>query len=293
MALAVLAAGVVMAPAAEAKVPSRTPESTLECKNGKKAKIWWQGTKKIEIITTDGDTTTRWDLTQFAVDNKCKQWLYFDIRSVAESESDCCYGVQVAPGANFTKTSKDKPSADLWGGYGEKPFWVGEMEKECIDPNGAHNQVSRDVDKKGKVTSTEQCPRKYPESDSRRIYCPESWNPKYGRYDKWAEGVWKIDGGKIIKLAARNPCEFEMIFWWKTKDGKRISLWVDEEVPFSGSDSNYFDLWKDELDPLPLKPKDGEVHFIEGPKMGPTTEDTAAYDENWRVYEGEPYKWVW
>ena len=208
----------------------------------------------------------------------------------AESESDCCHGVQVAPGANFTKTNKDVPSADtLFGGYGD-PAGARETKKECIDPNGAHNQVLWDVAKDGKATSTERCPRKYPESDSRIIFCPESWNPKYGRYDKRAEGVWKLDGKKILKLAARNPCDFEMIFWWKTPDGRRISLWVDEvSSPLPDS----FDLWKDELDPLPRKTKDGEVHFIEGPRMGPTTEDTAAYDENWRVYEGKPYKWVW
>jgi hypothetical protein len=291
LALAVLAAGVVIAPPAEAKVPSRTPETTVKCKNGKKAKIWWQGTKQVEVVNSDGDTTTSWDLSQFAVDNRCTQWLYFDIRHSAESESDCCHGVQVAPGANFTKTAKDQPPADLVGGYGTKPFSVRETEKECWDPNGDHNQIRWDAAKNGKVTRVETCPRRYPESDSRIIVCPESWNPTYNRYDERAEGVWKLDDKKIIKLAARNYCEGEMLYWWKTSDGRRISLWVDEANPYSSATMNIFDLWKDELDPLPRKTKDGVIHFIEAPP-GRTTEDTAAYDENWRVYQGKPYKWV-
>ena len=281
MALAVLATGVVVAPPAEAKVPSRTPERTIKCKNGKKAKIWWRGQKHVSVI--DDSEWTYWAVTQFAVDNKCKGWLNFEMRDTAESESDCCHGVQVAPGANFTMTNKDVPSADtLWSDYGE-PGWGSESAKECVDPEGGHNQMRFDVAKNGKVTSTQDCPRKYPESEFKTITCPESWNPALGRYTDWAFSVWKVDSKKILKLAISENCQSETILWWRTKYGKRVALWIDEGAGF--------DLWKDELEPLPVKTKDGKVTFINAP-ASPTAADLAAYDENWRLSsDGRPYLW--
>lgn len=282
VALAVLATGIVIAPPAEAKVPSRTPERTIKCKNGKTAKIWWKGIRHVEMI--DDSEWDYWEVTQFAVDNKCKGWLNFEMRDTAESESDCCHGVQVAPGANFTKTNKDVPSADtLWSDYGE-PGWGSESAKECVDPDGGHNQMRWDVAKNGKVTYTEDCVRKYPESRYRSIGCPESWDPVRGHYSKRAFGVWKVDSKKILKLAVNNDCRTETIYWWRTRDGKRVALWIDEQAEF--------DLWKDELGPLPVKTKDGEVYFVNAPAAPPTAADLAAYDENWRISsDGRPYLW--
>lgn len=280
LALAVLAAGVVLAPPAEAKVPSRSPEHTIKCKNGKKAKIWWQGKKHVSII--DDSEWTYWTVTQFAIDNKCEKWLNFGIRDTAESESDCCHGVQVAPGANFTKTNKDAPSADtLWSDYGE-PGWGSESAKECVHPDGGHNQMRWDVAKNGKVTTTEDCVRKYPESESERMFCPESWDPVRG-YTKRAFGTWKVDDKRILKLAVNNFCQRDVTFTWQTKDGKRIALWIDEQ--------QHFDLWKAELEPLPVKTKDGKVYF-QLPGTSQTAADLAYYHENWRVSaDGRPYIW--
>lgn len=283
LATTVLAMGFVVVPPTQAKTPSRSPESTVKCANGKKAKVWWKGTKHVETVGDEGDFTY-WELTEWAVDNKCKNWLQFTVTTEPLSESDCCLYFQVAPGASFTKTAKDYPLDDISRAYGQdRPFGVTEEAKKCQNPNGDHHEVTRDFDKKGNVTPTEDCPRKYPESDSRSIGCPESFDRSRGDYTKRASGVWKVDSKKIIKLAANNQCEFEMIFWWKTKDGKRISLWVDEK--------SSFDFWKAELDPLPVKTKDGAVHYIDGPRMSPTTMDLAAYDENWRIYQGRPYLW--
>jgi hypothetical protein len=282
MALAVLAAGVVIAPPAQAKVPSRTPETTIKCQNGKKAKIWWKGIKHVEMF--DDDEIILWEVTQFAVDNKCKDWLYFDVRTVAESESDCCHGVQVAPGANFTKTTKNVPSADtLFGGYGD-PAGARETKKECVDPDGGHNQVRADVAKDGKVTSSQDCVRKYPESEYKTIVCPESWDPALGRYTDWAFALWKVDSNRILKLAVSRNCQTETILWWRTKDGKRVALWVDELAGF--------DLWKDELEPLPVKTADGKVTFTQAPPAPATPAALAAYDEHWRLSpDGRPYRW--
>lgn len=282
VALTVLGAGVVVAPPAEAKVPSRAPEHTIKCKNGKKAKIWWRGVRHVETI--DDSEWDYWEVTQFAVDNKCKEWLNFGIRDTAESESDCCHGVQVAPGAKFTKTNRDVPSADtLWSDYGE-PGLGREAPKDCVDPDGGHNQMQYDVAKNGKVTYTEDCPRKYPESEYKSVGCPEAWDPVRGRYTEWANLVWKVDSKKILKLDINNDCLTEGIYWWRTKYGKRVALWID-----SGAD---LDLWKDELDPLPVKTKDGKVYFVYAPSAPPTAADLAAYDENWRISsDGRPYLW--
>jgi hypothetical protein len=280
MALAVLMAGVVAAPAAQAKTPSRSPEATVKCANGKKAKIWYQGTKR--VYAEEDRVEKYWTLTQFAVDNRCKDWLLFTMVSDPHSESDCCWWVQVAPGANFTKTAKDVPSADLFGGEGSRPFSVREVPKACRPDDGLSGP-NYDVAKNGKVTSTPLCPRKHPESESRSVGCPESWDPTYGYYREQSYGIWKVDDNRILKLAATNRCDFEMIYWWKTKDGKRIALWVEA--------NSSFDLWKDELDPLPVKTKDGAVYFIDGPRMAPTLADTAAYDQNWRIADGRPYRW--
>ena len=284
MAVAVLATGIFVAAPAEAKVPSRTPEITVKCANGKKGKVWWQGTKQVETVG-DGDQVVHWDLNQLAVDNQCKQWLYFDVRTNAESESNCCHGVQVAPGANFTKTGT---ATGIFSGYEEgpsrrAPFSVTERAKDCVNPDGDENQIRWDVAKDGKVTTTKNCERQYPEDQSRSIFCPESWNAARHEFDRQVTGTWKVDDRKILKLAVDNPCTFQVLFWWKTVDGKRISLWVDE--------TSSFDLWKEELVPLPLKTKDGIVSFIDGPRMSPTTMDLHNYDENWRVFNGTPYLW--
>jgi hypothetical protein len=283
MALAVLAAGIVIAPPAQAKVPSRAPQRTLKCQNGKKARFWWKATTTIDDRGEDG-VFTRWDLTEFAVDNDCKGWLLIITVNEPLSESDCCVYLQVAPGANFTKKGTGDLEAALFEGFGHSaPFSVYEGSKQCADPDGDHHEFSYNLAKDGKISWTEDCVRKYPESQSQSQNCPDSFDPVQGRSTRSTRGVWKVDDKKILKLAVINKwCDSEPYFWWRTKDGRRIALWVDRH--------SSFDLWKAELEPLPVKTKDGAVYY--NFPRSPTAADFDWFDEIWRVGpDGRPYRW--
>lgn len=285
LAVAVLAMGVMVVPPAEAKTPSRTPERTLKCQNGKKAKFWWKATTTVDDRGDEG-TFTRWDLTEFAVDNDCKGWLLITTVNEPLSESDCCVYLQVAPGANFTKKGSGDLEAALFEGFGATaPFSVHEGSKQCSDPDGDHHEFSIDLAKDGKISSTANCIRKYPESDSLQHPCPDSYDPVQGRFTRWTRGTWKVDDKKILKLAVTNRwCDSQPYFSWRTKDGKRVALWVDRFTSF--------DLWKAELGSLPVKTKDGAVSFSFPTMNGPSAEDLTWYDEIWRISaDGQPYRW--
>lgn len=282
--MAVLAMGFVVVPPAQAKVPSRTPERTIKCQNGKKAKFWWKGTTTVDDRGEDG-VFTRWDLTEFAIDNDCKGWLLITTVNEPLSESDCCVYLQVAPGANFTKKGTGDLEAALFEGFGDHaPFSVHEGSKQCADPDGDHHEFSYNLAKDGKITLTEDCIRKYPESVSKQQVCPESYDPVQNRFTKYSRGTWKVDSKKILKLAVTNRCDSEPHFWWRTKDGKRVALWVDRQTTF--------DLWKAELEPLPVKTGDGAVYFNLGRMGGPDANSLDWFDEIWRISaEGRPYRW--
>lgn len=234
---------------AEAALPTSPPSETLACANGKTAKAWMNYGAEYGL------------LSMLAVDNPCKgQWV--ELAWPGWSVSDP-YGqwIYVAPGKRF---NWDGPRLREWRATGEAGEFTGARlvapGAACVRnyeaANGWSSFNGKLVYSYDDVRAAPECGEPKPKYTAVRyktIRCPSDQHT--------AELAWKVEGKKLVKLAADNSCSGRWaVAWWRLENGRTVGIWIEPGVPT--------DLWKAELDGLPTKTKDGNVSFALAQDLG-------------------------
>lgn len=247
---------------AHAAVPKTAPSDSLRCSNGKTAKAWLQ-------FNPSG-----W-LSMLAAENPCTdRWVA--LRWPGHSVSDP-YGSTyfLAPGKKF---NFDTARLYEWGIREHQDEYAGltlvEPKQACVTNrygiNGWTNFTGKLISSWDNVRDAPECgdpPPKHLSTRHAPIYCPK---PDTGPSDL----AWKLDGKKVIKIEIHNACNFPVVAWWHFKDPRTGS--VKTAAVWVGAGFGYTDLWKSELNGLPVKTIDGKVHFSDD-----RVYDEANFSYNW------------
>jgi hypothetical protein len=254
----VIAANVFLAGPAEAALPVTEPTRVIHC--GTKAALVWQETRHVDRVV-DGELYEELAFTTLAAVNPCREWLEISWGGDPNRPKPEFSSLFLAPGKKFNwdewQISKYRADTPVWyTGYTELV-----SPKQVCAPKSYN--FAKKVYKYNDVRSVGDCKGVDPKlSHTVTASCMD---------DEQATLTWKMDGKRITKIAVENECDTEDLpmytaVWWRYKYGTAAI--------FTGGKKST-DLWKAELDGLPLDTIDGKVHFMTD------TDDDDAFTYTW------------